>query len=237
MNQAASSRIIPAMVRAHIFVLTYLCMAGQLLSGQTETSNTQRPLLIETLQNLHGEMLRVAVQHRRNDKIAPAARTGLMSVEWLINAAHQWTPKDELEGQGMREAMARMLEALRQARLRGKSQEKLIAEINEDLLLKTEYCRKNGLAATQQVKVATKRKGVAEVKGLEVLYIEEFLDGDPEAKPHQFREFSSPAMDDLVPGIYVFWSRDPANKGRNGAPKDARVGVGQPSNAIEVLAP
>jgi hypothetical protein len=69
------------------------------------------------------------------------------------------------------------------------------------------------------------------------LYIEKFFQSDPNAKPQQFRRFSSPAVDDLVPGKYVFWAKEPGEAGRRGERKEARVGNGLPKEPIEVLAP
>ena len=43
--------------------------------------------------------------------------------------------------------------------------------------------------------MVTKRGAVAEVSGLEVLFLEKFLENDPRAVPRQFRGFSSPATD------------------------------------------
>ena len=82
--------------------------------------------------------------------------------------------------------------------------------------LRMMYCRQHGLAATRQVKVVTKRDGTTEIKGLEVLYLEKFFASDAKAKPLQFRGFSSPAVDELAPGRYLFWAKEPGVGGKNG---------------------
>jgi hypothetical protein len=87
------------------------------------------------------------------------------------------------------------------------------------------------------VTVVTKRNGVDEVKGLAVLYIEKFFEADPNARPHEFRRFSSPAVDDLVPGRYVVWAKETGPSGRSGARKEVRIGNGRPSDPVEVLTP
>ena len=61
-----------------------------------------------------------------------------------------------------------------------------------------EHCRQKGLVTPQRVTVVTKRNGLEEVKGLAVQYIEKFFQSDLNAKPQEFRHFSSPAVDDLA---------------------------------------
>ena len=137
----------------------------------------------------------------------------------------------------MLESVERMRFALRNAPAGGAELEALLAAMKEDLSAKEEHCRAKGLASQQRVTVLTKRNAVDEVKGLEVLYIEKFFATDPSAKPLQFRRFSSPAVDDLVPGKYVFWAKEPGQAGKRGEPKEARIANGLPKDAIEVLAP
>ena len=72
--------------------------------------------------------------------------------------------------------------------------------------------------------------------GLEVLYLEKFFESNPNASPHQFQVFSSPAVEDLVPGRYVFWARDPATS-MHGMRKEGRIALGDSAEQIEVLAP
>jgi hypothetical protein len=112
----------------------------------------------------------------------------------------------------------------------------LLSEIADDLKIKTDYCKAKGLTSRVPVKVLTKRNGVDEVKGLRVLYVEKFFQSDPNARPQEFRRFSSPAVDDLVPGRYVFWAKEATASGRNGQQKEARVGLGL-AKPIEVLTP
>jgi hypothetical protein len=119
----------------------------------------------------------------------------------------------------------------------GKAKMQLLFLIDQDLRQKGVYCRVNGLASRRRVEVITKRDGITEVKGLEVLYLEKFLETDPAAKAHQFRGFSSPSVDDLVPGVYLFWSKEPRPDGRSGTRKESEVGQARPSGPIEVLAP
>ena len=113
----------------------------------------------------------------------------------------------------------------------------LLLPIDDDLEDKVAYCRKHGLSATRQVTVVTKRGAVTEVSGLEVLYLEKFLEHDSRAMPRQFRGFSSPAADELPPGRYLVWAREPAPSGKDGPRKEARVSLQGPSGPIEVLAP
>jgi hypothetical protein len=79
--------------------------------------------------------------------------------------------------------------------------------------------------------------GLDEVKGLAVLYVEKFFESDPAAGPREFRRFSSPAEDDLVPGRYVIWAKETPGAGRIGQRKECRIGNGLAQEPVEVLAP
>ena len=159
------------------------------------------------------------------------------SVSWFINKAEMWTPATPDEGRGMRESIERMNLALANTPAEAKRRETILKLIADDLADKREFCRSEGLAARQQVKVVTKRGAVEEVKGLEVLYLEKFFESAADAKPLQFRGFSSPAVDDLVPGRYLFWAREPGPAGKSGERKEARITGRLPADPIEVLAP
>jgi hypothetical protein len=113
----------------------------------------------------------------------------------------------------------------------------LLFAISDDLAVKEEHCRQKGLVAPQRVTVVTKKNGLEEVQGLAVLYIEKFFQSNPDARPQEFRRFSSPAVDDLVPGRYVIWAKETGETGRTGQRKEARIGNGLPKEPIEVLTP
>ena len=65
----------------------------------------------------------------------------------------------------------------------------LIRAIEDDLEIKTDFCRELGLSTNAVVIASTKQDGLKEVKGLEVWYIEKFLAADAEATPHRFSSF------------------------------------------------
>ena len=158
-------------------------------------------------------------------------------LRWLLNNAKRWVPVTEVEGSALRESLERMTTAIPDVPQDKKTLQLLLEAIRDDLAEKVTYCRQHGLAATRQVKVVTKRDGTTEIKGLEVLYLEKFFASDANAKPLQFRGFSSPAVDELAPGRYLFWAKEPGVGGKNGERKEARVGVTSTSDAIEVLVP
>jgi hypothetical protein len=158
------------------------------------------------------------------------------SLVWLQDATAKWAPASAADGRPLRESVERMTRAIRNTP-DGPAKTNLLSLVSRDLANKHAFCRINGLSSRRRVQVITKRDGITEVKGLEVLYLEKFLEADPTAKAHQFRGFSSPADDDLVPGVYVFWSREPGAGGRSGTRKESDVTEGQPSGPIEVLAP
>src|SRR5205085_6908564 len=117
-------------------------------------------------------------------------------LSWFIAKAPGWTPKSPQEGRGLRESIEGMISCVHRAPPSGRVFEALLPLIAEDLSVKRIHCGYEGLAARQPVRVLTKRQGLTEVKGLEVLYLEKFFEFDDKAKPHQFRGFSSPAVDD-----------------------------------------
>ena len=158
------------------------------------------------------------------------------SLFWFQVQTDQWIPRTADEGRGLRQSIERMTRAVRSTRDR-QAQVALLGIIQDDLAAKVESCRREGLATRRRVSVVTKRDGVLEMRGFEVLYLEKFLENDPSATPQQFRGFSSPAVDDLVPGRYVFWAKEPGRTGRSGARKEGRVSVDSPGDPIEVLTP
>jgi hypothetical protein len=163
-----------------------------------------------------------------------AGFTAARSVLWLQEAAEKWAPKRDADGRPLRESIERMTRALHDAPDDVAAQ-RVFLLIAEDLEDKETYCRANGLASRRRIRVITKRDAVNAVPGLEVLYVEKFLEANPKAQPRPFRRFSSPAEDDLVPGRYVFWARQPGSA-QNGPHKDGRVAVDS-VDPIEVLAP
>ncbi|MDQ6760404.1 MAG: hypothetical protein M3Z32_11155 [Acidobacteriota bacterium] len=183
----------------------------------------EKALLIQTLQYL--------------------AHEGLVN-QWLSKAVDKWKPKREDEGRGLRESLQLMLGEIRRARQEGRLTQLVLDEMRMDLQVKGSHCKEKGLGVEQPVHVNTKKEGVEEVKGLEVWYLEKFLARDPAANPHRFRRFSSPIDDSIVPGIYIFWTKNPTN-GLAGSKHELGVGnapaltrrVATPTTVIELLAP
>jgi hypothetical protein len=216
-------------------VLAAIANCG-LAVAQDAAIGSEKPLLVAALQEIQERVRRVH-EAPGNSGLYPAVNNIYRSARWFENATSRWSPKQTGEGRPLLDSLERMLQALRRAPASGDALRELLLAISEDLSVKEDHCRQKGLAAPQRVTVVTRRNGLEEVKGLAVLYIEKFFASDPNARPHEFRRFSSPAVDDLVPGRYILWSRETAGAGRDGKRKEARIGGGGAEESIEVLAP
>jgi hypothetical protein len=218
-------------------VLTALGVMWLLASqpiGQVRESASQQERLIDAII----EMMQHTQRVRGNDPdVADLALEADRHLRWLLNNAKRWVPATAVEGSSLRESLERMTTALRDVPQDTNTVKLLWEAIRDDLAEKVAYCRQHGLAATRLVRVVTKRNATTEIKGMEVLYLEKFFASDANAKPLQFRGFSSPAVDELAPGRYLFWAKEPGAGGKSGERKEARVGVTSTSEAIEVLVP
>jgi hypothetical protein len=219
------------------FVLTALGVMWLLASqsdGQVREPASQQERIIDAI----GEMMQHTQRVRGNNPdVADLALEADRHLRWLLNNAKRWVPATAGEGSALRESLERMTTALRDVAQDTNTVKLRWEAIRDDLAEKVAYCRQHGLAATRQVRVVTKRNGTTEIKGMEVLYVEKFFASDANAKPLQFRGFSSPAVDELAPGRYLFWAKEPGAGGKSGERKEARVGVTSTSEAIEVLVP
>jgi hypothetical protein len=219
------------------FVLTALGVMWLLASqsdGQVREPASQQERIIDAI----GEMMQHTQRVRGNNPdVADLALEADRHLRWLLNNAKRWVPATAGEGSALRESLERMTTALRDVAQDTNTVKLRWEAIRDDLAEKVAYCRQHGLAATRQVRVVTKRNGTTEIKGMEVLYVEKFFASDANAKPVQFRGFSSPAVDELAPGRYLFWAKEPGAGGKSGERKEARVGVTSTGEAIEVLVP
>jgi hypothetical protein len=207
------------------------------LLSQDRAATAEKAALIRTLREIQFRARSIQESSAGDSALATAAGDVQKSATWLRRSAERWSPKKRGAGQDLFESVERMLKVLRDAPSGSPALESALSSVAEDLRVKAEHCEKTGLASRLDVKVVTKRNGLDEVRGLKVLYIEKFFQSDPSARPHEFRGFSSPAEDSLVPGRYVFWAREPGASGRNGERKEASVGNGLSQASIEVLAP
>lgn len=170
--------------------------------------------------------------------LRPVAQSINRSAEWFVKAAERWEPTRPGDGRSFFISVERMVATFRAAQLSGNGLAATLMAIREDITTKFEHCRRKGLAVPQHVVVITKKDGLHEVKGLRVQYIEKFFASDPNGKPYEFRKFSSPAEDDMVPGTYVIWAQETSGgSSKSGPRKEARVGTGFSRGPIEVLAP
>jgi hypothetical protein len=219
------------------FVLTALGVMWLLASqsdGQVREPASQQERIIDAIIEMMQHTQRV---RGNNPDVADLALEADRHLRWLLNNAKRWVPATAGEGSALRESLERMTTALRDVAQDTNTVKLRWEAIRDDLAEKVAYCRQHGLAATRQVRVVTKRNGTTEIKGMEVLYVEKFFASDANAKPLQFRGFSSPAVDELAPGRYLFWAKEPGAGGKSGERKEARVGVTSTGEAIEVLVP
>lgn len=234
---ASVSRIIPRMMRRRTFAATLLGVPAA-VRAQIRSLSPQKVALLDALTAIRDESARLKEAHRTTPgHVAELADSLFRSSRWLASIAERWLPKDRDEGKPLLTSIERLLEELEGAPADPTKLEEVLRLLDEDLSAKAAHCRAKGLAALQRVTVVTKREALHEVKGLEVLYIEKFLQFDTAIAPYQFRRFSSPAVDEIAPGRYVFWAKAPGANGQTGARKEARIGNGSPSVPIEVLAP
>lgn len=204
--------------------------------GSVQPPGAEKPLLVATLREIQ-DRVRKIYESAGNSNLLAVTDQITRSAQWLGNAAERWNPEKPREGVPLLNSLERMLGMLRHAPAGGAELEGLLFAIGDDLSVKQEHCREKGLTSPQRVFVVTKKNGTQEVKGLSVQYIEKFFQSDPSARPQEFRNFSSPSVDDLVPGTYVIWAKETTGAGRNGPRKEARIGNGFPKDPIEVLTP
>jgi len=163
---------------------------------------------------------------------------------WLSSAAEIWHPQTAEEGQNLRVSLQRIQAALASIDAVTPRTLNLIRAIEDDLEIKTNFCRELGLSTNAVVIASTKQDGLKEVKGLEVWYIEKFLAADAEATPHRFSSFSSPATEQVAPGRYLFWANSPPGR-RTGEkleqclclPRTTAPSPPAPTFRIDLLAP
>jgi hypothetical protein len=210
----------------------FLLSAGSLPLLQTVS---EKPALLRALTNLRSDLRKLEPLLSAETK--PHYTGSLQSLSWFESNAQEWRPVTPVDGRGLRESFERMGAAVRKVRDQASRLPEFLIALDDDLKDKVTYCEAQGLGGRRRVSVVTKRDAVAEVKGFEVLYLEKFLASDSAAKPQQFPGFSSPAVNDLVPGRYLFWAKEPGPAGRTGEHKEARVSTGSPAGPVEVLAP
>ena len=175
--------------------------------GAGQSVGAEKPPLIATAREIQDRVQKI-YESAGNSNLLAVTDQILRSAQWLGNAAERWNPEKAGEGVPLLNSLERMLGVLRHPPAGGMELESLLFAIGDDLSVKEEHCRQKGLTTPQRVFVVTKKNGTQEVKGLSVQYIEKFFQSEPSARPQEFRNFSSPSVDDLVPGSYVIWARE-----------------------------
>lgn len=112
----------------------------------------------------------------------------------------------------------------------------IIEPLADDLDTKLAHCVANGgrLGGLVTVRVRTVR-GRREQRDWQVMTLPRIFDGAPSAVARPFPELSSPTSEQLVPGRYLLWARDPVH----GRVSDRLVVVvgGRPSLTVDLPVP
>jgi len=112
----------------------------------------------------------------------------------------------------------------------------IMSEVAGDLKIKADHCRNStrGLGKDVTVKVATKKENTVD-PGWQVYYkfrIHEFTEGYDRQR---FSNLSSPAIQELPPGLYIIWAVKP---GKPESKKDiVKVGEGKEVVDLDLLVP
>ena len=108
--------------------------------------------------------------------------------------------------------------------------------LGDDLEVKLEHCTKSGgkLGGSVLVNVRT-LDGDRESRNWQVFYMPKIFEAAGSATPDRFPRLSSPTSETLVPGRYVVWGRDSAN--RTTERVTVKVGEGKKELPIELLVP
>lgn len=120
---------------------------------------------------------------------------------------------------GPGEAACRDLECLQKLRIS-------MAVAADDLAVKCEHCLLAGLAATVRTEVRT-------AKDLQVLYAPALAFAVMSREAAAFPRLTSPTEEDLAPGRYVLWARDPKT-GKVSEPQTYKIGGGRKEIVIDL---
>lgn len=111
---------------------------------------------------------------------------------------------------------------------------RILQTVADDLEAKIEDCERKGAALSTIIKlrVRTIRSG-REVNNFQVLYLPKIMEVALDAQPDIFPGFSSPTADNLAPGRYLFWARDPQT-GKTSERMPVRVGGGMSEIVLDL---
>lgn len=108
--------------------------------------------------------------------------------------------------------------------------------LGDDLEVKLEHCTKSGgkLGGSVTVNVRT-LNGDGESRNWQIFYMPKIFEAAGANSPDRFPKLSSPTSETLVPGRYVVWGRDGAN--RTSERITVKVGEGKKELPLELLVP
>jgi hypothetical protein len=168
----------------------------------------------------------------RNPSLAQFVAPARKQVQWFKQKLDSWSPDSAEDGKPLREGLEIDLQALGRLPAEPQAAARVLAEVNDDLIVKAAHCKRAGLAALVTAKVRTVRAG-KEVTGLEVYYIPKLLELEPPANPPRFPTLSATEQK-LAPGRYVFWA---GTLSRTGRKSTIAVGDGNSETRIDLLVP
>jgi ankyrin repeat protein len=152
------------------------------------------------------------VLERLNDAASALPATAvrariLESATWLLNASGRY--------EGISENYITELERAAQILEHppGQQTDLILGDVADDLALKVEHCRKLGIGMGGKVRIlVTTKQGDQAVNGWQVLYLPKILQHAKGVTPDLIPVWSSPAREEIEPGRYLVWARNPATK-------------------------
>jgi hypothetical protein len=167
----------------------------------------QAPSVPELLNGIRDVLAGLPAGNRESARRAQAAVDELRQ-----RVAEQWNPLEPVPPE-YRNSLAADFWALKQLAERGgdAGAPGIMAAVADDLEIKLETCKAagRGLGGRINVRVNT-RRGTVEVRGLQVFFVAKIFESNAEENAEPFPRFSSPTENQLAPGRYLFWARDPA---------------------------
>jgi hypothetical protein len=165
-----------------------------------------------------------------------ATSNALKQVECIATRVNQWKPARAEAGAAFQQSLAMVDALLERAPGPGEAAcrdleclQKLrisMAVAADDLAVKCEHCLIAGLAATVRIEVRT-------AKDLQVLYAPALAFAVMSREAAAFPRLTSPTEEDLPPGRYVLWARDPKT-GKVSEPQTYKIGGGRKEIVIDL---
>jgi uncharacterized protein len=199
-----------------------------------------RPTVPEQAPQVRASLLRLATVLERIPPASGALRTAQRRASVVLTQLQTLSAKWPADSpDDYRDNLVRNVQVL-EAALKTGAAESLadaVQAVAEDLEIKLEHCTKSGgkLGGSVLVRVRT-LSGSAESRSWQVFYMPRIFEAAAGAMPDLFPQLSSPTEEELVPGRYVMWVRDPATA-RLGERTVVKVGEGRKELLLDLPVP